>query len=136
MQLMKITISVNDKELLSFDILLLIVLVVVYLFYLSLQTFYNIDEGRDTSKSVTENNEDDINEQEMKINDDKDDNDLIIEKSKGNEDNTNFFERNENEKRNMESKLEKQQTQTQVKKEEEWMVIRKGKKVKSNKSKN
>jgi anionic cell wall polymer biosynthesis LytR-Cps2A-Psr (LCP) family protein len=136
MQLMKITISVNDKELLSFDILLLIVLVVVYLFYLSLQTFYNIDEGRDTSKSVTENNEDDINEQEMKINDDKDDNDLIIEKSKGNEDNTNFSERNENEKRNMESKLEKQQTQTQVKKEEEWMVIRKGKKVKSNKSKN
>ena len=35
-----------------------------------------------------------------------------------------------------ENNLEKQQAQKQVKKEEEWMLIRKGKKIKSNKSKN
>lgn len=136
MQLMKITISVNDKELLSFDILLPIVLFVVYLFYLSIQTFYNIDESQVASKSVSENNDNDINVQEMKMNDDKDDNDIIMEKSKGSEDNTTFTERNEREKKNYENNLEKQQAQKQVKKEEEWMLIRKGKKIKSNKSKN
>lgn len=134
---MKITISVNDKELLSFDILLLIILIVVYLFYLSIQTFYNIDYSQDTSKSVTENNDNELNVEEMKINDEKEDNDFNYEKPREKENNTTTSgERNENDKKTLESKLEKQQTQKQLKKDEEWMLIRKGKKVKSNKSKN
>lgn len=137
MQLMKITISVNDKELLSFDILLLIILLVVYLFYLSIQTFYNIDNSQDTSKSVTENNDNELNVEEMKINDEKEDNDFNSEKPREKENNTTTSgERNENDKKTLESKLEKQQTQKLLKKDEEWMLIRKGKKVKSNKSKN
>ena len=136
MHLMKITISFNDKEVLSFDIIFIILLLLVYLFYLSKQALNKVCEFQDNSKSVTDNNENEINIQEIKTNLKKDDNDLIIEKSKENVDNNTFTERNKNEKGNMESVLERGKTQKQVKLEEEWMLIRKGRKQKIDSSKN
>ncbi len=136
MHLMKITISFNDKEVLSFDIIFIILLLLVYLFYLSKQALNKVCEFQDNSKSVTDNNENEINIQEIKTNLKKDDNDLIIEKSKENVDNNTFTERNKNEKGNMESVSERGKTQKQVKLEEEWMLIRKGRKQKIDSSKN
>jgi len=133
---MKITISFNDKEVLSFDIIFIILLLLVYLFYLSKQALNKVCEFQDNSKSVTDNNENEINIQEIKTNLKKDDNDLIIEKSKENVDNNTFTERNKNEKGNMESVSERGKTQKQVKLEEEWMLIRKGRKQKIDSSKN
>jgi hypothetical protein len=136
MHLMKITISFNDKEVLSFDIIFIILLLLVYLFYLSKQALNKVCEFQDNSKSVTDNNENEINIQEIKTNLNKDDNDLIMEKSKENVDNNTFTERNKNEKGNMESVSERGKTQKQVKLEEEWMLIRKGRKQKIDSSKN
>jgi hypothetical protein len=59
-----------------------------------------------------------------------------MEKSKENVDNNTFTERNKNEKGNMESVSERGKTQKQVKLEEEWMLIRKGRKQKIDSSKN
>jgi len=128
MQIMKITISVNDKELLIFDILLPIILILAYFFYLSIQTFYNLDETQDFTKSLTTTTENDINLEDLK-NEDKDTSELPVEQNES--ESTKLKENSVAEKKKIDSKLEKQQEIKQPKKEEEWMVVRKGKKVKS-----
>lgn len=125
---MKITISVNDKELLIFDILLPIILILAYFFYLSIQTFYNLDETQDFTKSLTTTTENDINLEDLK-NEDKDTSELPVEQNES--ESTKLKENSVAEKKKIDSKLEKQQEIKQPKKEEEWMVVRKGKKVKS-----
>ena len=136
MQIMKITISLDDMEVLSFDILVVFLITIAYFFYLAICFLNNIDSKDQNNQSRNQSELDDEEEEEdceMKLNYENDNNESIIEKENISHGSTPKAVQTENEMKSLKiERMEKKNTQKQVqqKKEEDWMVIRKGKKVK------
>ena len=134
MQLMKITISVNDKEVLSFDVLVTLAICVLFLLYKSMKFFFNLENNFDPLKSVISDSGE-FKQSEMKFSEKNINSEIMEEKEKKQSEIATNIEKNEGVMKVLETKLDRQiaiaKKEALQKKEEEWMVIRKGKKVKS-----
>ena len=128
---MKITISFDDKEVMSFDILVLLIIIMAYCFYLAVRFFYNINsKNLIMQNSNIKEEEDEVHVEEMKISEKNDNNENNIVTEKSNKEINGKTSRTEEEKKTLEKeRIEKQNAQKLIlqKKEEEWMVIRNGK---------
>jgi len=130
MRLMKISISLDDKEFFSFDFLVIFLMSIVYLFYLIIN-FLNLIHLKCEKKLL-------LNQFEKEDENDSDEEKIINEKEKNQselENEKNFFENNQKsiiteDLMQVKEKIENSQEKVKVKTESEWMVIRKGKKEK------
>ena len=131
---MKITISVNDKEVLSFDVLVTLAICVLFLLYKSMKFFFNLENNFDPLKSVISDSGE-FKQSEMKFSEKNINSEIMEEKEKKQSEIATNIEKNEGVMKVLETKLDRQiaiaKKEALQKKEEEWMVIRKGKKVKS-----
>jgi F0F1-type ATP synthase membrane subunit b/b' len=121
---MKITISVDDKEVLSFDVIVLLTVLLSYLFYKTITTYYSNtnDEVRNSIVQIEE--EPEVESRNYKKEEEK--------KGVESEGVTTPI-KSEEEKKKQEFKAESQSAQKQPvpqKFEEAWTVVRNGKKIK------